>query len=86
VDLAWNQMGFEEYDHLNAQLHGTGWRRASPGATAECYVSDHWATYQVTNVNDETREIRIDLNVPAGSGRRILDASYYRAVHESGRV
>jgi hypothetical protein len=72
-------MSFNEQDRVSAQLHGHGWHRLAPPQTVQCYVASIWLDAPATDVNDETREIRIEYPIVTREvGRLILDASQYR--------
>ncbi len=72
-------MSFNEQDAVETQLHGRGWRRLAPPQTVRCYVGSAWMDAPATEVNDDTREIRIEYPVVTRGVRHfILDASQYR--------
>jgi hypothetical protein len=72
-------MSFNEQDRVSAQLHGRGWRRLATPQTVRCYLASTWMDALATEVNDETREVRIEYPVVTRGVRRlILDASQYR--------
>lgn len=72
-------MTFNEQDNVSAQLRGHGWRRLAPPQTVRCYVASMWMDALATDVNDETREVRIEYPVVTRGVRHfILDASQYR--------
>jgi hypothetical protein len=72
-------MSFNEQDRVSAQLHGHGWHRLAPPRTVQCYVAGIWLEAPVTEINNETREIRIEYpTVTSGVRRLILDGSQYR--------
>jgi hypothetical protein len=72
-------MSFNEQDRVSAQLHGRGWRRLAPPQTVRCYVGSTWMDAPATEVNDQTREVRIEYPVVMRGLRHfILDASQYR--------
>jgi hypothetical protein len=72
-------MSFNEQDRVSAQLHGHGWRRLALPQTVRCYVGSTWMDAPATEVNRETRDIRIEYPVVTRGVRRlILDASQYR--------
>lgn len=72
-------MSFDEEDRVDAELHGDGWRSLAPPQTVRCYVASTWIDASVTEVNDETRDVRIAYPVVTRGVRHfILDASQYR--------
>lgn len=72
-------MSFNEEDRLDAQLRGVGWRRLAQSQTVVCYLASTWIEASVTNVNDETRDIRFACPVATRGVRHFtLDASQYR--------
>jgi hypothetical protein len=75
-------MSFNEQDRVSAQLHGHGWHRLAPPPTVQCYVAGIWLDARVTEISEETREVRIEYPTATGGVRRlILDASQYRSSH-----
>ena len=73
-------MSFNEQDGVSARLDGHGWHRLIPPQAVRCYVASIWLDALATNVNTETREIRIEYStVTSGVRRLILDASQYRS-------
>ena len=74
-------MSFGEQARAGGALHGSGWRSLRPPQTVRCYVGSTWIDAPATEVNDETREVRIEHQVVTRGLRRfILDASQYRPV------
>jgi hypothetical protein len=72
-------VSFDEEDRVDAELHGDGWRSLAPPQTVRCYVASTWIDASVTEVNDETRDVRIAYPVVTRGIRHfILDASQYR--------
>jgi len=72
-------MSFNEQDRVSAQLHGHGWRHLAEPQAVHCYVGSMWMDAPATDVNDDTREIRVEYPVATRGVRRfILDASEYR--------
>jgi hypothetical protein len=72
-------VSFDEEDRVDAELHGDGWRSLAPPQTVRCYVASTWIDASVTEVNDETRDVRIAYPVVTRGVRHfILDASQYR--------
>src|ERR1039457_2242167 len=72
-------MSFNEQDRVSAQLHGHGWHPLAPPPTGQSYVAGIWLEAPVTEINNETREIRIEYpTVTSGVRRLILDGSQYR--------
>ncbi len=72
-------MSFNEEDRVDAELRGDGWRSLAPPQTVRCYVASTWIDASVTEVNDETRDVRIEYPVVTRGVRHfILDASQYR--------
>ena len=72
-------MSFNEHDRDGAQLHGHGWRHLAEPQAVQCYVGSIWMDAPATDVNDDTREIRVEYTVVTRGVRRfILDASQYR--------
>ncbi len=72
-------MSFNEQDRGSGQLRGRGWHRLLPPRRVQCYVAGIWLDAPVTEVSEETREVRIEYPTVAGGVRRlILDASQYR--------
>ena len=62
---------------------GAGWRHLAAPVTARCYVNNIWVDATVVDVNDETREIRIEWPplvdpVELTQHHEIVDASHYR--------
>jgi hypothetical protein len=69
-------MSFNQQDRVSAQLHERGWRRLAPPQTVRCYLASTWMDAPATEVNDETREVRIEYPVVTRGLRHfILDAS-----------
>lgn len=56
-------MSFNEEDRVDAELRGDGWRSLAPPQTVRCYVASTWIDASVTEVNDETRDVRIEYPV-----------------------
>ena len=76
-------MSFNEQDRVSAELRGQGWLRLVPPQTVRCYVGSTWMDACATEVNSETREIRIEYPVVTRGLRHfILDASQYQ--HSDG--
>ena len=72
-------MSFNEEDRFKADIHGRGWLSLAPPQTVRCYVGSTWIDARATEVNDETREIRIEYPVATRGLRHfILDASQYQ--------
>ena len=72
-------MSFNEVDRFKAELHGPYWFRLTPPQTVRCYVGSTWMDAWVTEVNDDTHEIRIEYPVVTRGLRHfILDASQYQ--------
>lgn len=72
-------MSFNEQDRVSAQLHGRGWRRLATPQAMRCYLASTWMDAPATEVNDETREVRIEYPVVTrGVQHFILDASQYQ--------
>lgn len=72
-------MSFNEQDRFSAELRGQGWLRLEPPETVRCYVGSTWMDACATEVNSETREIRIEYPVVTRGLRHfILDASLYQ--------
>lgn len=73
-------MSFNEQDRVSAQLHGHAWHRLAVARTVQCYMAGIWLDALVTEIDTETREIRIEYpTVTSGVRRLILDASRYRS-------
>jgi hypothetical protein len=76
-------MSFNEQDRFSAELRGQGWLRLALPQTVRCYVGSIWMDAYATEVNSETREIRIEYPVVTRGLRHfILDASQYE--HSDG--
>lgn len=76
-------MSFNEQDRVRTELRGQGWLRLAPSQTVRCYVGSTWMDACVTEVNTETREIRIEYPVATrGLKHFILDASQYEPCDE----
>jgi hypothetical protein len=76
-------MSFNEQDRFSAELRGQGWLRLAPPQTVRCYVASTWMDACATEVNSETREIRIEYPVVTRGLRHfILDASQYEPFDE----
>lgn len=71
-------MSFEETKRLDAQLRGLAWRRLQESITVHCCLGDTWTKQLVTDVNDETREVRVVYDTVNHGVIRILDAAGYR--------
>ena len=72
-------MSFNEQDRVSAQLHARGWRHLAEPQAVRCYMGSAWMDAPATDVNDDTREIRVEYSVVTRGVRRfILDASQYR--------
>lgn len=71
-------MSFNEQDRVSGELRGPGWLRLALPLTVRCYVGSVWMDACATEVNSETREIRIEYPVVTRGLRHfILDASQY---------
>lgn len=72
-------MSFNEVDRISGELRGSGWHRLAPAQTVRCYVASTWVDAIATEVNEETREIRIEYPVVTRGLRHfVLDASQYQ--------
>ena len=72
-------MSFEEQNRAGEQLRGSGWRHLVEPRTLSCYVGSRWMDAPASDVNDDTREVRIAyMTVAHGVRRFILAASLYR--------
>jgi hypothetical protein len=72
-------MSFNEEDRVEARLRGHGWRSLARAQMVRCYLASTWIETPVTDVNDETRYVRIAHPVATRGIRHfILDASQYR--------
>lgn len=65
---------------------GGGWRQLQSAVMVECFLNNTWVEAPAIDVNDETREVRIQwppLTDPAtelGTHHQVIDASHYRPV------
>ena len=72
-------MSFNEEDRVRAQLRGGEWRRLEPPQMVSCYVASIWRDASATDINDETREIRVEYPAVTADVRRIiLNVSEYQ--------
>jgi hypothetical protein len=78
---------FEEPRSVDqARPRGRGWRQLAAPAMVRCFLNSTWVDALAVDVNDDTREIRIQWP-PAGSlaaglsnHHEVLDASHYHDV------
>jgi len=74
---------FNELPH-DQRPRGAGWRRLDPPVTVSGYVNNNWHDVRATEINDETREIRIELPSLRDVGgvdlipHRVLSPDLYR--------
>ena len=69
-------MSFEETDVLARTPHGSGWRKVS-GVTARAFVAETWMDLPVTDVNDESKEVRVEFEVDGRHRPFILGPAEY---------
>lgn len=70
---------FEEPRHLEQRRpQGGGWRELDAPHTLRCFIGAIWVDADAIDVNDASREVRVQW--PPGSGHHeVLDASHYQA-------
>ena len=56
-------MAFEETDVLARTPRGPGWRKVSGGITARAFVGETWLELPVTDINEESKEVRVEFEV-----------------------
>jgi len=63
---------------------GRGWRRLDPPVTVRGYIASQWHDLVAVDVNDETREIRVEWPPPSDEGgielitHRVLTPDHYQ--------
>lgn len=80
---------FEEPRSVDqARPQSRGWRELAEPVTVRCFLNNTWVDAPAVDVNDDTREIRIEWP-PSGSPasglsthHEVLDASRYRPVRK----
>ncbi len=78
---------FEEPRSVDqARPRGRGWRGLAEPVVVRCFLNNTWVDALAIDVNDDTREIRIEWPPPGSlaaglfNHHEVLDASHYRPV------
>ena len=77
--------GFEQMAHDLGEPKGRAWRRLDPPVTVRAYFANQWHDSVAVDVNDDTREVRIEMPpVPNERGvdvinHKVLNAALYKA-------
>ena len=81
-------MDMTEFNELSRDAHEPRqqpWRRLDPPVTVRGYIANQWHDLSAVDINDETRELRVELPrvVDAGGvdliSHRVLPPSLYEA-------
>jgi hypothetical protein len=77
--------GFEQMAHDLGEPKSGAWRRLDPPVTVRAYFANQWHDSVAVDVNDDTREVRIEMPpVPNERGvdvinHKVLNAGLYQA-------
>ena len=75
---------FNELSH-DQRPKGAGWRRLVQAVTVRGYINNNWHDVRAIEVNDETREVRVELPTVRDPGgveltpHRVLTPDLYQA-------